>query len=322
MLDDYKKDQPIIYRTILNAIHKDTVTHAYLIELNGYSKGLDFALAFAKFLLCPYHYPNQQNCKDCIQCKTIDDRNFLEIKIIQPDGQWIKKEQLEELQQEFNRKALVGNQKIYIIDGANQLNTASANSILKFLEEPVPGIIALLLVDNVYQVMDTIVSRCQIFSLRKENILLKEQLDTKNILAYYTFHQQNEIEEFLNSDDTDAKIDTMVDYIQMIEKSGYQAIIYKNKSFLEMFNDKKSLFLVFQWFILYYRDVLNYQLHKNLEIFKNYEDNIIFVASNNSTLHICKKLEVLLELSGKIKFNINATMLMDKLVIDFMEVKK
>ena len=27
--------------------------------------------------------------------------NFIELKIIEPDGQWIKKEQLEELQKEF-----------------------------------------------------------------------------------------------------------------------------------------------------------------------------------------------------------------------------
>ena len=58
MLDEYAIDQPIVYRTILNAILKDTVTHAYLLELNGYSKGFDFAMAFAKFLLCPNHYSN------------------------------------------------------------------------------------------------------------------------------------------------------------------------------------------------------------------------------------------------------------------------
>jgi DNA polymerase-3 subunit delta' len=322
MLDDYQKEQPIIYKTLLNAISKNTVTHAYLIELNGYSKGLDFALSFAKYLLCPHHYSNSLNCGDCHQCMTIDDGNFLEIKVIHPDGQWIKKEQLEELQQEFNRKALVGNQKIYIIDGADKLNTSSANSILKFLEEPVAGITAILLVDNAYQVMSTIVSRCQILSLKQENHHFQEEIDTKTLLAYYSFHQQEEIDEFLNNDDTEPKIDMMIDYIQMLEKNGYQAIIYKNKPFLEKFNDKKLLFLVFQWFILYYKDVLNKKCNKNLEFFKDYSESIEFVAQKNSVLSLCKKLEILLDLSEKIKFNVNATMLMDKLVIDLMEVEK
>ena len=322
MLDEYKDEQPIIYKTLLNAIKKNTVTHAYLIELNGYSKGLDFALAFAKYLLCPHHYTNVEKCEGCNQCKVIDDGNFLEIKIIHPDGQWIKKEQLEELQQEFNRKALVGNQKIYIIDGADKLNTSSANSILKFLEEPVSGIIALLLVDNAYQVMNTIVSRCQILSLKKENKLKKENLNTKALLAYYSFHNQEEIDNFLNSDDTEEKIASMVDYINFFEKNGYQAIIYKNKPFLDKFNDKKMLYLVFQWFILYYKDVLNNLLGKRLEFFQEYMGDTHKISEGNTVLSICRKLEALLELSEKIKFNVNATMLMDKLIIDLMEVKK
>lgn len=322
MLDEYKQEQPIIYQTLLNAIKKNTVTHAYLVELNGYSKGLDFALSFAKYLLCPNHYTNVEKCDGCNQCKVIDDGNFLEIKIIHPDGQWIKKEQLEELQQEFNRKALVGNQKIYIIDGADKLNTASANSILKFLEEPVPGITAILLVDNAYQVMNTIISRCQVLSLKKENNKLKENMDTKTLLAYYSFHNQEEMEEFLNNGATEDKIASMVEYINFFEKNGYQTIIYKNKPFLEMFNDKKMLYLVFQWFILYYKDVLNDLLGKRLEFFQEYVDDVHKVSERNSVLIICRKLEILLELSENIKFNVNATMLMDKLVIDFMEVKK
>ncbi len=81
------------------------------------------------------------------------------------------------------------------------------------------------------------------------------------------------------------------------------------------------LYLVFQWFILYYKDVLNHLLGKDLEFFKEYADDIHKISESNSTLFICKKLEILLELSEKIKFNVNATMLMDKLVIDLMEVK-
>ncbi len=322
MLDEYALEQPIIYKTLLNAVLKNTITHAYLLELNGYSKGFDFAMAFAKFLLCPNHYPNGEKCNGCHQCETIDDGNFLELKIIHPDGQWIKKEQLEELQQEFNRKALVGNQKIYIIDGADKLNTSSANSILKFLEEPVPEITAILLVDNAYQVMNTIVSRCQILSLKKENIYQKAQLDLKSKLAYYSFHEQDEIQKFLNNEDTDEKITSVVDYIYYLEKNGYQAIIYKNKPFLEIFNDKNLLYLAFQWFILYYKDVLNCLMKKNIEFFQEEKDKMEEIAAKNTLLSVSKKLEILLDLSEKIKFNVNATMLMDKLVIDLMEVKK
>ena len=64
---------------------------------------------------------------------------------------WIKKEQLLELQEEFMTKGLLTSKKIYIITDATKLNTSSANSILKFLEEPADNIIAILLADNIHQ---------------------------------------------------------------------------------------------------------------------------------------------------------------------------
>ena len=50
---------------------------------------------------------------------------------------------------------------LFIIYNAEKLNTSSANTILKFLEEPEENIIAVLTTDNRYQVLDTILSRCQ-----------------------------------------------------------------------------------------------------------------------------------------------------------------
>ena len=81
----------------------------------------------------------------------------------------LQKEQLDELQKEFSEKSIFSNKKIYIINHADRLNKSAANSILKFLEEPEENIIAILITDNIYQLLDTIVSRCQIISFSKEH---------------------------------------------------------------------------------------------------------------------------------------------------------
>lgn len=319
MLDLYKDEQLIAYKMIKNAIKNNKLIHAYLLEVNGYSKGLDFALAFAKYILCPYNYTNNDKCRDCNQCKIIDDGNFLELKIIKPDGQWIKKEQLEELQRDFSKKAIVGNKKIYIINEADKLNTFSANSILKFLEEPASEIIAILLADNAYQVLNTIVSRCQILSLKKDNINIDKE-KTIQKLAYYIFNNQEDIDEFINNEETLGKISFLVDYINYYEKNGLKAIIYKNKGFTELFNDKKSLFMAFQWIILYYKDILNYKLNNNVLYFNEYKKEIEEVVNKNEMAIICEKIKIVVELSETIKFNANANMLMDKLIIELSEV--
>ena len=317
MLDDYKNEQPIVYKILTNSIRKDRYSHAYLFELNGYSKGFDLARAFAKFLLCPNNYSNCENCNGCSQCTKIDTNNFLEFKIIDTDGQWIKKEQLEELQREFMNKSIVGNKKVYIINHAEKLNASSSNSILKFIEEPPEGIIAILLTDNMYQLLNTIISRCQIISFKKN-----KYEDTNNSIekiGKYLFNDATTYDEFINNDAI-KYIDTIIEYITFIEKRKEEAIIYKNKEFIEVFNDRKKLSIAFELLVLYYKDVLNKKLNLNVEYFNDYIDSIEYLCDEISKEDISKKIKIIVDSSINIKYNLNANLLIDKVSILLSEV--
>ena len=41
MLDEFKNEQPVVYKTLINSVKNNRCSHAYLIESNGYSKALD-----------------------------------------------------------------------------------------------------------------------------------------------------------------------------------------------------------------------------------------------------------------------------------------
>ncbi len=318
MLDDYVKEQPIVYRVMKNSINKNQFSHAYLFELNGYSKGLDIALAFAKFLLCPNNYSNLSNCGNCVQCHNIDTSNFLEIKIIRPDGQWIKKEQLDELQRQFMTKSLSGNKKIYIITEADKLNISAANSLLKFLEEPPEGIIAILLTDNMYQLLETIISRCQILSFKK-NINSNQEKNSLQAIGKYLYNEKSLYESFI-ADVGLSYIDEVIEYILFLEKKKEETIIYKNKDFLEVFNDRQKLMVAFDLFVLYYKDVLNKLLNIESSYFCDYEQSLVEVANKNNLKQISEKIKIIMKLKVNIKYNLNANLLMDKLVILLSEV--
>jgi len=318
MLDDFKEEQPIIYKILTNSIKKDKFSHAYLFELNGYSKGLNLALAFAKFLLCPNNYSNSEKCNNCKQCFNIDNNNFLEIKVIDTEGQWIKKEQLEELQREFMTKSIVGNKKVYIINNAEKLNVSSSNSLLKFLEEPPEGIIAILITNNMYQLLNTIISRCQILSFKKNSVILDDN-STLNKIGNYLFNDNESLDKF-KSEDGNNYIETIISYIEFLEKRKTDAIAYKNKEFLNVFSDRKSLNLAFDLFVLYYKDVLNNLLGLDYEYFNDYATELDKVSGLNDVETISKKIKILIDLSINIKFNLNANLLVDKLVIKFSEV--
>ena len=314
MLDEFKLEQPVAYKIFINSIKNDRCSHAYLIESNGYSKTLDFALAFAKYILCPNQYTNCINCKNCMQCKNIDNKEFLELKIIEAEGQWIKKNQLEELQYDFSKKSILGNKKIYIINEAEKLNNASSNSLLKFLEEPEEGIIAILITNNKYQLLDTIISRCQLLSL---NPIKKTQ--TMNILEKLgnnLFNNKIDIDNYVNDKDNLSKIEKIIEFIKYYEENKLNTLIYINKLWNQNFSDKLEISNAMNIILLFYKDVLNKFLGNNIEIFKDYVKDIEYIVQKNKIDVIIAKINVIMNLKAKIKFNINNNLLMDKLLIE------
>lgn len=150
--------------TIMNS---GKLSHSYLIELGDSFIEFPFVLLFVKMILCPNNVCNVDclNCKKCNVCKLIDEGNFPDLEIIEADGVQIKKSQLLSLKDEYQNKSLIGNRRVYIIKDAEKLNPSAANTILKFLEEPEDNIIAILLTNNRYRVLETILSRCQVLSL-------------------------------------------------------------------------------------------------------------------------------------------------------------
>jgi len=298
MLDEYIEEQKIAYKVLKNAVMKDKCSHAYLFETNGYIKKEEFALAFAKYVLCPNKYSNNQKCVNCTQCDNIDKNIFSEIKIISPDKDslWIKKEQLVELQNEFKTKSLLANKKIYIITDATKLNTSSANSILKFLEEPADNIIAILLADNIHQLLDTIVSRCQIVSLvnkkTKENLL--------ESLMSVKLDNLEEIKE------------NTINYINELEKNKKEMILFNKKYFHNNIKEKNELIVSFEIMILYYKEAINLKLNLDNEII----DNVNNILLNNTIEELNKKIKIITDLKKNIYVNANTNLLLDKLVIE------
>ena len=314
MLDDFSLEQNIVYKTLINSVKNNKYSHAYLIETNGYSKGLDLALAFAKYLLCPNRYSNNQKCDNCSQCMNIDKNEFIELKIINPECQWIKKSQLDELQDAFSKKSVVGNKKVYIINKAEKLNIASSNSLLKFLEEPEEGIVAILIAENMYQLLSTIVSRCQVLSLKNKTNL--DNICTKDKLAHYLSNNKEDIEKFINNEESIVKIEKVIEFIKYYEENHSNTLIYINKLLNEHFKEKEEIYNAFTIMLLFYKDVLNIKIDKVIQVFTDYVKEVNIIEEKNNLDEITSKINVIMDLREKIKFNINSNLLMDKLIIE------
>ena len=153
---------------INNVINNNKISHAYLIELDDYNDDFKYVVDFIKMILCNISYEDIGKSSNKI-INLINNENYPDITYISSDTSVIKKSSMIDLQLEFKNKSLYGNKKIYVIKEAEKLNDSSANTILKFLEEPEENIIAFLVTTNRYKVIETILSRCQILSLKEYN---------------------------------------------------------------------------------------------------------------------------------------------------------
>jgi len=313
MLDEFQIEQSIVYKTLVNSIKNNKCSHAYLIDSNGYSKSLDLAVAFAKYILCPNNYTNCEKCANCSQCINIDNREFIELKIIEAEGQWIKKNQLEELQLEFSKKSFLGNKKVYIINGAEKLNVSTSNSLLKFLEEPEEGIVAILITNNINQLLDTIISRCQILKL---NSLKNNVGNILERLGNNLYNNKIDIEVYTKNEENLIKIERIIDFIKYYEDNHINTLIYINKIWNRYFKERQEILNAFSILLLFYKDVLNYKLNKEIIIFEEYVNVLEYIAQKNKIDVIISKINVIMNLKEKIKFNINNNSLMDKLLLD------
>ena len=185
---------------INKVISNHKLSHSYLIEINNYDEDLSLVYSFIKMIFNDCTYEDLNNIHSSIN-DLIDSGSCPDLFVVEPDGNNIKKGQLLDLQKEFSNKSLSNTKRVYLIKNAEKLNPASANTILKFLEEPEDNIIAILLTDSRYHVLETILSRCQVLSLKSDTFnieltdnfmeLLKCFVTPKDLFIKYNYLFEN-----------------------------------------------------------------------------------------------------------------------------------
>ena len=289
MLEDFKDLQPEFYDFALKIVDNKKISHAYFIETSSFKDGKKLAIVFAKFLLFNNYksksiYFDMENINNLI-----DNGGYRDLYIVEPDGVWIKKEQILSLKEEFSNKSVNDSLRIYIIDQADKLNKAAANSMLKFLEEPEENIVAILLADNRYNVIKTILSRCQIFKLKGEdNICYDNQI-----------------------------IIDMFDFIMNMERNGLKTICYINDLWNKKYSTKDEYASNFEVMSEIYMDVINYKLGKDIKFNLNIDD-IEYISKNNEINDILRKVNSINQSRENNRFNLNSSLMMDKLIIDII----
>lgn len=272
--EDLKK----LFNTITT---KKKVGHAFLFNVDD-SYDTSLAISFIKEILkndvANANTGDSQYEKFSYQ---LDNNTFPDLMIIKSFDKVIKKEQILNIKSEMKEKSINSGKQFYIIEYVENLNSSSANALLKFLEEPDDEIIAILVTKNINKVISTIVSRCQIVNLNHYNRKKDEQ--------YF---------------------ELALKYLLIYEDKKEKAVSYLSELYEISSDDLKGM--INSW-IYIYKNVLKLLLNKDSEEANN--ESILALSKKNNIESVIDKLDKLEKMSNLILYNVNVRIILDELFI-------
>lgn len=171
-----------IKELLTNAVKNNKTSHSYMfVGTDGIGKKM-IAKEFAKMILCTDENKYCGTCKSCIE---FDGENNPDFRIIEPDGNSLKIEQIREFQNKVSEKPIISNRKVYIINDSDKMTTEAQNCLLKTLEEPPEFVTIILIGSNENSFLSTIKSRCMILHF--------EKISDEQIQKYLQDNHQTEI---------------------------------------------------------------------------------------------------------------------------------
>lgn len=279
-----------VLENLVKYYHENKISHAYLIETNNLEKCYLDLLEVIKQIFCQNEY--NKECNKCNICNLVNQNYLPSLVVISPDGMNIKKEQIVELKKKFSTVPIYTKENIYVIKNAEKLNGASANTMLKFLEEPEQNILGFFITNNANNVISTIRSRCEV------------------IKVLYDIHELdiNNITNDINKD----KFDVAIEYLFKIEVEKKLGIMYNRDVVLNKFSEREDIKTVFKIIFIIYEELLK----KVMGLDNKFDFKKINELSSLDKDKVLRRINLVTKFIDDIDSNVNVELLLDKFVIE------
>ena len=282
-----------------------------------------FARLFAQSLLCDATSERGDPCGQCRHCRLLSSGNHPDLQLIGPEegsksGE-IKVDLIRELVSGTALTAHSGGHKVVIIQPAERMNLAAANSLLKTLEEPTPGTVLMLLSDHPARLLPTIRSRCQRF--------------------VFPHPPEAEALAWLKSRVTTDKAETLLHLaggapLQALELNDEEVLIRRLellKTFVAMAQErrdpvklaaewsKQDYRQLMEWLMGWIIDMLRLRVSKNPPLLFNWDEKATLqaVAERLDSKTLQRFLAQVYEAGNLAETNLNPQLLLEKLLIEW-----
>ncbi len=155
------------------------------------------------------------------------------------------------------------------------------------MEEPEDNIIAILVTSNKYQILPTILSRCQVYTLKGTDIL-----------------------------EIDESYPVVLDFLVNLERNKYSTICYVQDLWHSKFSTKDDIIAAFSKMEYLFIEIIYYKIQNQLN-FVDLKDDIDYIATHNTIHELTRKLAKIIELKNQIQYNVNTNLLLDQFIIEY-----
>ena len=190
---DAVREQPRAVEQLARALASDRVAHAYAFVGPAGSGRCTTALAFAAELLCDAVEHRRGSAAAphldqatlgsnrasatphrCRACALVESRQHPDLHVVIPTppesnpkgARAIRIGAVRELERQASLRPVMARRRVLILDEAERMTGEAPQAFLKFLEEPPPETIVILVLPRTRAVPATVISRCQIVRFR------------------------------------------------------------------------------------------------------------------------------------------------------------
>jgi DNA polymerase-3 subunit delta' len=300
------------------ALDSGRLAHAYLFEgPEGIGKRL-MALALVRAVFCL----EGTGCGTCSACRKVDHHNHPDLHILEPDGVSIKIEQIRAVQKDLSFRPLEASRKVCLIDGAEKMNPAAGNALLKTLEEPAGSTLLILLTPRPDAVLSTIRSRCQrlpFARLPQDEIrtVLRERLEIDDVQGHILAAMSEGSFKKALGKDRDLFLEKRREILRAITALSAGSVIPLFDLAQELADDKDRLPEVLEIFQAFYRDLLLFQNGRREAELINVDllDKIRRNASRETAPSLLRKLEAIASCRRHLERNVNRQLAVEILLM-------
>lgn len=264
-------------KSLVKNYNENRLSHAFLIETNDIEKCFNDIKKVIKVINCENKY--QENCNFCNLCYQIDKNTLPSFITIEPEGSTIKKSQIIELKEKMYTKPVYSKYNCYVILNSDKLNSSSANTMLKFIEEPEENIIGFFITNHIENIIDTIRSRCQILYQKYDVVDEKIEEEKKNLIQ---------------------------EYIKNIELDNPHTLLYNKNVFLEKNYTREETIQIF---------IEMFKIYNAVYTNKTISEEYAFLNKMDK-LSLAKKLNIINKAIQNLNRNGNINLILDTFVIE------